>query len=232
MKEKTIFITGAGRGLGYSLTKEFLNRGHKIYGTVRKKYPDIVNLETDFKGKFTTFKMDVRREDEINAVYEKIKPAKIDILINNAAVHLESHRPDLNDIDFSIYIPTFEINSIGPLKVTRTFLPLVKKGLTKLIVNITSEAGSIDDCWRKSEFSYCMSKTALNMASKILQNYLEKDNIKVLAIHPGWFSSDMGGEAAPITPDQAAAQVADTILKDRKPEDHIYIDPEGKKMSW
>ncbi len=77
-----------------------------------------------------------------------------------------------------------------------------------------------------------MSKAGLNMASKILQNMLIDDKIKVLAIHPGWFSSDMGGKEAPITPDHAANQVAQTILKKWNIDDDIYIDPEGNKMAW
>ena len=76
--------------------------------------------------------------------------------------------------------------------VIKNALPLLRKGRKKLIVNFSSEAGSIGTCGRQSEYSYCMSKAALNMASQILQNAVKAEGIKVLALHPGWFSSDMG----------------------------------------
>ena len=62
--------------------------------------------------------------------------------------------------------------------------------------------------------------------------FLKKDKIKVIAIHPGWFSSDMGGKEAPITPSDAAGHVTETILKDWKINDPIYVDPEGKELNW
>lgn len=74
----------------------------------------------------------------------------------------------------------------------------------KVIVNISSEAGSIGECWRDREFDYCMSKAALNMQSVLLQKYLKSEGIKVLAIHPGWMRTDMGGAEADISPDTSA----------------------------
>jgi NAD(P)-dependent dehydrogenase (short-subunit alcohol dehydrogenase family) len=176
----------------------------------------------------------VTEEKQIDRAYADVKEKipSLDILINNAAVHLEQHKPGLMDTDFSVYLPTFRINAVAPLMVTRRFLPLLMKGTGKLVVNISSEAGSIGNAYRKGEYSYCMSKAALNMASKILQNSVADDGIKVLAIHPGWFSSDMGGKEAPITPDDAAQTVVETIMRKWDSTGPVYIDPEGKEMSW
>jgi NAD(P)-dependent dehydrogenase (short-subunit alcohol dehydrogenase family) len=111
-------------------------------------------------------------------------------------------------------------------------LPLVRKGKRKLIVNISSEAGSIGNSWRKSEYAYCMSKAALNMASSILHNDLRREGIKVLAVHPGWFSSDMGGSAAPITPVTAAEQVVKLLLQSFALDGPVYYGPDGKALPW
>jgi NAD(P)-dependent dehydrogenase (short-subunit alcohol dehydrogenase family) len=139
---------------------------------------------------------------------------------------------DLGEIDFSVYAPTLEVNAIAPLKVVEVFLPLILAGHKRLIVNITSEAGSIGNMRREREYAYCMSKAALNMASKILDNRLRREGIKVLALHPGWFSSDMGGGDAPITPRQAAFNVGRTILKDRHSRKAVYVDARGRKLPW
>jgi NAD(P)-dependent dehydrogenase (short-subunit alcohol dehydrogenase family) len=109
---------------------------------------------------------------------------------------------------------------------------LLTAGRRKLIVNISSEAGSIGNCWRSAEFGYCMSKAALNMQSKILQNNLGPQGFKVLAIHPGWMQTDMGGAQADIHPDVSAQGIFELALKEWKPEDAIYMDYQGNVLPW
>lgn len=77
-----------------------------------------------------------------------------------------------------------------------------------------------------------MTKAALNMAACILQNAVKKDGIKVLNVHPGWFSSDMGTKEAPITPKEASIPIAETILTKHDLEDAIYIDADGTPRDW
>jgi len=229
-----ILITGANRGLGLFLCKHLLDRGHRVYALLRKESRGIAELKSKYKAHLFIYKADVTDEKQLLQTSEQIKTqtSDLDIIINNAGIHLEHGCPDFPDIDFSVYGPTLEVNAIAPLMVVRKFLPLIRNGQKKLIVNISSEAGSIESAWRESEYAYCMSKVALNMASKILHNRLSKQGIKVLAVHPGWFSSDMGGAEAPITPEQAAFKVAETILKDWHGKKDIYIDSEGKRMPW
>ena len=93
------------------------------------------------------------------------------------------------------------------------FLPLLEKSGLKLIINILSEAGSVADCRRENQFAYCMSKAALNMQSKILQNYLKPRGFKILAIHPGWIRTNMGGPQAPL-PAEGAAEVEVLLWED------------------
>jgi NAD(P)-dependent dehydrogenase (short-subunit alcohol dehydrogenase family) len=185
----------------------------------------------DEYGKLICYTADVRDASAIGKIAEDFSKNghTIDILINNAAVNLEPEKPDLDHLDVEAIQETFHVNSIAPLVVIQHFLAYTRT----LIVNISSEAGSIENCWRDREYAYCMSKAALNMASKILQNRLKGENIKVLAIHPQWFTSDMGGPEAPISPEQSAVDVIRTILKDWKLEDPIYVDSvTAEKMAW
>ena len=128
-------------------------------------------------------------------------------------------------------VRAFEVNAVGPLRVVKHGLPLLRKGGRKLIVNVSSEAGSIGDCWRKTEYAYCMSKSALNMGSKLLQNHVAPEGIKVLALHPGWFNSS-GKGPAPISAEQAAVKVLETILKPHPLDEPMYLDPDGKPLPW
>jgi NAD(P)-dependent dehydrogenase (short-subunit alcohol dehydrogenase family) len=138
----------------------------------------------------------------------------------------------LEQADFSVYFPTYQVNAIGPLLVVKYALPLLRLGNQRLIVNFSSEAGSIGACWRTREYSYCMSKAALNMASQILQNALKEEGIKVLVLHPGWFSSDMGGANAPITPIEAAEEIVKLVLNPPGLDGPIFVAPDGEALEW
>ncbi len=232
----TICITGANRGLGLAMTGNFLLRGHQVVAIIRHKN-DVLHLQRlqdNYGNQLAIFSADVTDEPAIKNTMAAISAhfKHIDILINNAAVHLDPQRLPIEELDFSVYPQTFLVNAVAPLIVIKYALPLVREGQKKLIVNISSEAGSIGNAWRKSEYAYCMSKTALNMASRILQNDLQQEGIKVLTIHPGWFSSDMGGKAAPIPPTAAAEQVVSLLLKSFDLKGPVFYGPAGEIMPW
>jgi NAD(P)-dependent dehydrogenase (short-subunit alcohol dehydrogenase family) len=228
-----VLITGASKGLGYSLTELYLSKGHLVIATYRK---NLENLEKIKENKnLLLYKMDVSDEESVKTAYEYIgnKVKYIDILINNAAIYIEDKSKTIENIDIENVIQTLNVNSIGPLRVLKYFYPLVEKGFKKLIINISSEAGSISNCWRDREYGYCMSKSALNMLSAILQNYSKNKGIKVLSIHPGWMRTDMGGPNADISPEESAEGIFNLSLKEWDVNDkNIYMDYKGNIMTW
>ncbi len=226
----TVLITGANRGLGLALVKEFLEKDFTVYSLSRSVNEGLQALQRDHEN-LICYAADVRDVASLKEIAQDFakNDYAIDILINNAAVNLEPEPADIDALDIDTIMETFRVNSVAPLSVIQHFLPLTKR----LIVNISSEAGSIENCWRDKEYGYCMSKAALNMASKILQNRLQGAGIKVLAIHPQWFTSDMGGPEAPISPEESAVDVAKTILRAWTLEDPIYVDSvTAEKMAW
>jgi NAD(P)-dependent dehydrogenase (short-subunit alcohol dehydrogenase family) len=229
-----ILITGANRGLGLALTENLLAGRHMIYAIIRQESPELLRLQEIYPGSLRLYSGDVSEESSIRLALENItsQAGSLDILLNNAAVNLESSRPMLEQVDFSVYLPTYQINAIGPLVVVKYALPLLRKGYKKLIVNFSSEAGSIGTCERTSEYSYCMSKAALNMASRILQNALNEEGFKVLAVHPGWFSSDMGGVDAPITPAVAAQEIVELVMNPPDLDGPVYVSSNGNAIEW
>ncbi len=231
---QNVLITGANRGLGLELTRVLLQIGQRVFAINRRGSDALLRLRDEFADGLLLYSADVTDEHAIEDVMRRISEEfnHIDLLINNAAVHLEQSKPALEQVDFSVYLPSFSINAVAPLIVVKHALPLLRRGDGKLIANISSEAGGIGTAWRKSEYSYCMSKAALNMASQLLQNALKEEGIKVLALHPGWFSSDMGGSQAPITPLRAAQDAAKLLTKSWPLDGPIYIDPQGKTLAW
>lgn len=234
--EESIFITGAERGLGFALTCRFLQAGFRVFAGAHETLPKLVQLGEQFPGKLTIVPIDVRDLDSIRTAAAQVAEhtAGLDILLNNAGIHLEKQGRTLETLDFGNQHleQTMAVNAFGPLRVTQQFHPLLTNGKRKLIMHISSEAGSISNCGREREFAYCMSKSALNMCSKLMQNYLGKQGFKVLAIQPGWMRTDMGGPEAAIDPAESAAGIFALAMKDWAPDDPIYVDYEGGTLPW
>ena len=232
---KAVFITGADKGLGFSLVQQFLRVGVRVFAGQYHANSDLFGLAKSFPQALIPIPLDVTQLDSVSqaaGTVAKLVPA-LDILINNAGVMLEKRTP-LLELDLA-RLPLFEtldVNAFGPLRMVQQFLPLLEKGEHKLILNISSEAGSIAECWRESEFAYSMSKAALNMQSKILQNYLKPRGFKILAVHPGWMRTDMGGADADINADEAAEGIFKLAVKKWNPDDEIYMDYRAQPMNW
>ncbi len=238
---ETVFISGANRGIGLALTNRFLEGDFHVFAGSRRLSPGLSSLLKEFPKNLTLVKLDVTDMDSICQAVKEVSetvPA-LDILINNAAVYLDNKGVVLEELNLEDehLEKTMDVNVYGPLRMTQKFLPLLevgsrREGKQKLIVNISSEAGSIADGWRKEAFAYCMSKSALNMQSRILQNYLGPRGFKILAVHPGWVRTDMGGTNATISTKESAEGIFKLAMKKWAGEDVIYIDYKGNAMRW
>ena len=232
----TVFISGANKGLGFSLAGRFLLEGFRVFAGAYSSSSNFSSLQKKFSKKLTVVPLDVTDMKSMRKAVRQVSKhiSSLDILINNAGVHPGDKNAILEDIDLTdMHVEkTMDVNAYGPLRMTQQFLPLLKKGHRRLIINISSEAGSISDCWRMKDVVYCMSKTALNMQSKILQNYLGPKGFKILAVHPGWMRTDMGGKEADIHPDESAEGIFKLAMKKWTPKDIIYLDYKGKALRW
>ena len=232
----TVFISGANRGVGLALAEQFLKAGFHVFAGNRNTSAEFSALSEKYSKTLTVIPLDVTDMESVSHAAKLVadKLDGLDILINNAAIYPEHNRTSLEETDLSMeYLgKTMDTNAFGPLRMAQQFLPLLDKGQRKLLINISSEAGSIGDCWRDREFSYCMSKAALNMQSKILHKYLSPRGIKVLAVHPGWVRTDMGGKDADISPEESAEGIFKLATKKWSADDAMYVDYRGKPMKW
>lgn len=241
---KTVLITGANHGLGLSLVKVFLENGFTVFAGVYKLNDDsqINNLKS--KDNLHLVNLDIA---DINTIKEAASligrfTQSIDILINNAGIIPLDETPDdkktiFNELDFESIKNAIDVNAIGALRVANVFSQFLKNSDNKLLVNISSEAGSISNCERDKWFGYCMSKAALNMAGAIIHNELKKHNGQVLQIHPGYMQTYMHGEKninADLSPDFSAINIFEQIqnIDQYKSEKAIFIDLFGNKLEW
>lgn len=152
--------------------------------------------------------------------------SKIDLLINNAGIgpDLYTESPDINKFDL-----TFEVNVKGIVFLTEQLIKLIKRD--GKILNVSSKMGSIENCYNFDSVAYRMSKSALNMYTKILSNRLE--NIKVASIHPGWVKTTIANEKKEgrLTPKESAEKLVKYI--ENNFEDGDFWDAEGDmKIEW
>lgn len=234
---RSVLITGAGKGLGYSVTRRHLEAGDRVYALEYQLTPPLLSLQESFPT-LTVKKCDLSQTTEVeNALRDLLKAGTaLDILYNIAGIFFESDRISLKETDIDRCLLLYNVNALGPLRVMKYTLPLLRSG--SVVMNVTSEAGSIGDCTRKEEYGYSMSKAACNMASKIFSNHLQGQGVRVFCYHPGWMKTDMGGEGAQLSPDsltadQAASAIMDiTTHPEQIPENVMYLDYSKSALNW
>jgi len=185
----TILITGANRGIGLEMTRQYSERGDEVIAVCRES-----SAELDRLGVQVTDDVDVTSDESVARLAKALNGKSIDRLVNNAGI-LE--RTSLDHLDYDSMERQFRVNSIAPLRLTAALRTHFSEG-SKVFI-ITSRMGSIDDNDSGGSYGYRMSKAAVNMAGKSLSLDLKDAGIAVFLLHPGWVSTDMtGGTGIPV----------------------------------
>jgi len=192
-------ITGANRGIGFELTKQHLKNGWKVIATCRNdnRAIELISLKDEFPERLLIEPMDVTHPEKIERLANKLRrdSIKIDLIISNAG-YLDRENQSIHVINYANAEMSFKVNSLGPLFLTHCFLPLMNIGSLCKIVIISSAMGSLSLKQSVDWYGYRMSKAAANMLALNLSQELADDNVAVVAVHPGWVQTDMGGSSA------------------------------------
>lgn len=238
---KTVFVTGTDRGLGLGFVKVLLEKGYKVFaGHHSEESKELNTLKSQYDNNLTLVRLDISKDESVHKAAENIKnqTESIDLLINNAGVLGDIEKTIMDSLDFEEILQVININTLGPLRIINALIDLIMKSETKVIANISSEAGSIGQNQREGWFGYCMSKAALNMGGSLVHKNIIKQGGRVIQIHPGWVKSYMHGyknDAADFEPEIAAAKIIKVIedqLKMPAPDSPVYIDLHGNKQLW
>jgi NAD(P)-dependent dehydrogenase (short-subunit alcohol dehydrogenase family) len=206
---KTVLITGANKGIGHEVARQLAAKGFHVFvgarntNAGRKAAEEIAN-----NGSRATFlEIDVADNDSVtNAAREFPNSAdRLDVLVNNAGIIADGDEAIL-EISDELFRKTMETNTLGALRVTRAFAPLLRKSKAPRVVNVSSGGGQLTggaDGWAPA---YCISKTALNGVTVQLAAALPK--FAVNSVCPGWVRTEMGGENA----SRSVEEGADTIV--------------------
>ncbi|BAU63057.1 short-chain dehydrogenase/reductase superfamily protein [Stanieria sp. NIES-3757] len=190
----TYLVTGANRGIGLEYCRQLKDRGDHVIAVCRSASEELKNLDISVETD-----VDITSDESVANLVTRLDRQSIDVLINNAGI-LE--RVSLDHLDFDSIRKQFEVNAIGPLRLTQALLNNLKSG-SKVIL-MTSRMGSIDDNTSGGSYGYRMSKVALSMAGKSLSVDLKSRGIAVGILHPGLVKTRMTGFTnSGITPEQA-----------------------------
>ena len=230
---KTLFLTGANRGIGLAIVKEALNRDYRIFAGCRQPQQarELQTLAARYPDRLIPIAIDVTDLRSIEDAYDHLiaETDEIDLLINNAGFFPRGEH--IGNLDPQTMLHAFHVNSVGPMIIVQTFLRLLKSSFDAKIINITSQLGSIT-LHMSNHYSYNSSKAALNMLTRILASELRPTGIVAVVVHPGWVQTDMGGSAAPLKPAESARGILDLAERLDMNDTGEFFTWDGRKHPW
>ena len=227
---KNIFITGGNRGIGKGLV-EIFSENNKVFFSARDKQKANSVIESIGNENIDYVIMDVADERNVLNGIESLKEktGSIDILINNAGILIPGlkHKIDAVETDDESILKTFNINTVGVLRVCKAVLPMMQP--KSRIINISSGMGQMEGMATGS-IAYRLSKSALNALTIVLSQELSSKDIKVNAICPGWVQTDMGGYEATLTVKESVESIKKFALSDNFPNGKFLR--HGQILPW
>ena len=228
----SILITGTNRGIGLEFVKHYIKNNEKVIATCRNRNSakDLLELENTTNN-LSLVELDVSNPNSINNFTSKIAGLPIDTFISNAGVSGPKNI-EFGNFDAKEWLDVFNINTIAPLIITQKILKNLRLGKDKKLVFISSKVGSIEDNTSGGMYIYRTSKTALNQVIKSLSIDFKEDNFIVVALHPGWVQTDMGGPNALIdtkTSVKGLIEVIDSLTPKNSGKFYNY---DGSPIPW
>ena len=223
----TVFITGANRGIGLSLARNFGEAGFTVIGTARKLEQATELKETGARVE----QLDVTDQASVDAMAKRVGETPIDILINNAGIK-GADNDDMASLDVDDMEWVLNVNTLGPVRVMKALFPNVSSSGRKVFVNISSMMGSIERNTWGCCAGYRASKSALNSINKTFAVDFDKKGLTFVVMHPGYVQTDMNEGKGNITPQQSAAGLMQVITGLDASDNGKFYDWQGKELPW
>lgn len=224
-------IAGASRGIGLELARQLALKGERVSASVRNENGRAALQEAlaplGDKGQILIF--DTRDAAQIREAAAEVSEP-IDALVANAGAYGPERQSAL-DMDFDGVLDLVNVNTLGPLRVVQAFLPLLRQGERPRIAMMSSVLGSMA---LEGTFNvgYRVSKAGLNKIVQCLADDLKPEGIPVIAMHPGWVRTDMGGPDAPVGVEESAAGIIGVVDRLTLADTRRFVDYKGAEIDW
>ncbi|MFW9854435.1 MAG: SDR family oxidoreductase [Candidatus Thorarchaeota archaeon] len=233
-----VFITGTNRGLGLEFVNQYLERGDEVIATCRNPIDanDLNELKKRHPERLIILKLEVTDAEERKEGYNYVKEqfGSINIFINNAGIAAGGGRTSyvLGELCSEDMLEVFNVNSLAPVLLVELFLDIIKKENKPRILNITSGLSSLARKTTVFWYSYCESKTALSMLSKLMALRLKEEGIIVIPLHPGHVKTDLGGHRAPLSPTESIKGMISVIDSLTMEYTGKFINYRNEELPW
>lgn len=193
---QNVLVTGTGKSsaLGYNFVLRYLENGHNVIATVRKESQALNQLKESYGDQLCIVTMDIADTESVRNAKKVVEEQfdHLDLLINNAVAVSPDFDKEFFETNLDYIAQAVDTSAVGPLRVIQAFYPLLAKSKEMaLVINISSEAGSIGKCYRTNMIDYGMAKAALNMGTMNLVNvFKDNEKINIFCVHPGWIRTD------------------------------------------
>ena len=232
MKHRIALVTGSNRGIGYATVQELLKKGYRVIMTARKEADGAKSLsELEKYGDVKFHPLDVSDPESIHRIARYIESTigQLDILINNAGIHYDTWQ-SATSADLDQVQETLNVNLFGAWRMALAVVPFMQKQKHGRIVNVSSGSGAFAEMGSGTP-GYSISKAAMNVLTIKLASDLRKYNILVNSVCPGWVRTEMGGMAAPRSPQKGAETIIWAAeLPDHGPTGKFFRDK--REIAW
>jgi NAD(P)-dependent dehydrogenase (short-subunit alcohol dehydrogenase family) len=200
LESRRALVTGGNRGIGLVVCRMLAELGMEVIlgsrdpGAGERAASSLGPL--DIEG----VRIDVADKASVREAAERLGPAGVDVLVNNAAINPRGN-PDADEVERA-----WQTNLLGAWRTTQAFLPPMRERGWGRIVNVSTELATRAHEQRGGGV-YAATKIALNATTRALAEDLDGSGVLVNACSPGWCRTDMGGEGAPRSAEQGAASI-------------------------
>lgn len=219
---ETIVITGANRGIGLELARLWHKRGDTVIAVCRRGSDELRDLGVE-----VIEDVDVTQDAGIRRLADHLGDRPIDVLFNNAGI---LGNEGLQAMDWESLERQFQVNTLGPLRVTLGLLDHLSQG--SKVALMSSQLGSISENTSGGRYGYRISKAALNMAGRSLAADLRARGIAVVLLHPGYVKTDMTGHSGNVLPERAAAGLIQRVDELTLEGSGGFWHAEGRPIPW
>ncbi len=223
---ETVLITGANRGIGLELTRQYLKKQARVLAACRapERAESLSELKQSYPNALQIQPLEVTDEHSVKTLANLVRNETIDVLINNAGIS-GGEKQDIREMDYSRWALTLAVNTIAPFRVTVALLSNLRRSRKPRIITLSSQLGSMLRETSTGYYAYRSSKAAVNKVMQGLAVDLRTENIIVCPVHPGWVQTDMGGARADLTVQDSASGLIALI-------DRLELSDSGRFLKW
>lgn len=229
----TAFVTGANRGIGLELVRQYSDAGWMVVATCREPAAaqELQDLAAERPGRIEVLPLSVTEPREVEALPRKVGDQPLHLLVNNAGLR-PREASVLGSVDSAAFMEAIQVNALGALKVTEALMPNLQGGENPLVVMMSSSLGSLARNQEGGDYGYRAGKAAMNAVMRSLAVDLKPLGITVISLHPGWVRTRMGGSHARLSVEESVTAMRSVLGRVSLADTGKFLRLDGREEPW